>query len=95
MKFLQDAKSKWIFTTDEGKRGGKTLHLKKIVDKAVAGIDCVEKVLMFTATGAEVGRGASASARAVPLQNAYLALQKCKFRVLVWASTHHRQEWTE
>lgn len=50
----QDAKSKWIFTTNEGRRGGKTLHLKKIVDKAVEGVSCVEKVLMFTVTGAEV-----------------------------------------
>ncbi|CAM9163023.1 unnamed protein product [Ascophyllum nodosum] len=51
---IVDAKSKWIFTTDEGKRGGKTLHLKKIVDAAVEKADCVEKVLMFTSTGAKV-----------------------------------------
>lgn len=51
---LQDAKSKWIFTTDQGKRGGKILHLKSIVDKAVIGADCVEKVLMFTVTGTKV-----------------------------------------
>lgn len=50
----QDANSKWIFTTDEGKRGGKTLHLKNIVDKAVEGVACVEKVFMFKVTGAEV-----------------------------------------
>lgn len=50
----QDANSKWVFTTDEGRRGGKTLHLKSIVDKAVEGADCVEKVFVFTATGAEV-----------------------------------------
>lgn len=53
----KDANSKWVFTTDEGRRGGKTLHLKKIVDKAVNGVDCVEKVFMFTATGAEVCSG--------------------------------------
>ena len=52
----QDAKSKWVFTTDQGRRGGKTLHLKTIVDKAVEGADCVEKVFVFTATGAEVRR---------------------------------------
>lgn len=34
---INDAASKWIFTTDEGKRGGKTLPLKNIVDKAVEG----------------------------------------------------------
>lgn len=43
-----------MFTTDEGRRGGKILHLKSIVDKAVEGADCVEKVFVFTATGAEV-----------------------------------------
>lgn len=43
-----------MFTTDEGRRGGKTLHLKSIVDKAVGMADCVEKVMVFTATGAEV-----------------------------------------
>lgn len=51
---LQDAKCKWVFTTDEGRRGGKTLHLKRIVDQAVEGADCVEKVLMFKITGSEV-----------------------------------------
>lgn len=43
-----------MFTTDEGRRGGKTLHLKSIVDKAVEDADCVEKVLVITATGAKV-----------------------------------------
>jgi acetyl-CoA synthetase len=33
-----DAKSKWVFTTDEGKRGGRTLPLKAIVDDAIAGV---------------------------------------------------------
>lgn len=30
------------------------MPLKSIVDKAVEGADCVEKVFVFTATGAEV-----------------------------------------
>lgn len=30
-----DAQSKWVFTADEGKRGGKTIPLKQIVDKAL------------------------------------------------------------
>lgn len=34
---IVDAQSKWVFTTDEGKRGGKTLPLKNIIDKAVDG----------------------------------------------------------
>lgn len=33
------------------------MPLKSIVDKAVAGADCVEKVFVFTATGAEVRGG--------------------------------------
>lgn len=33
---INDAKSKWVMVTDEGKRGGKTLPLKAIVDKALA-----------------------------------------------------------
>ncbi|CAM9250579.1 unnamed protein product [Ectocarpus fasciculatus] len=54
---IVDANSKWVFTTDEGRRGGKTLHLKSIVDKAVEDADCVEKVLVITATGAKVPMG--------------------------------------
>ena len=45
-----DAKSKWVFTTDEGKRGGRTLPLKKTVDSAIKGLDCVEKVFVFQRT---------------------------------------------
>lgn len=32
---VNDAHSKWVFTADEGKRGGKTIPLKQIVDKAL------------------------------------------------------------
>lgn len=48
---IVDAKSKWVFTSDEGKRGGRTLPLKKIVDHAVKGLSFVEKVFMFKRTG--------------------------------------------
>lgn len=41
----------WVFTSDEGKRGGRTLPLKKIVDNAVEGLSFVEKVFMFRRTG--------------------------------------------
>jgi acyl-coenzyme A synthetase/AMP-(fatty) acid ligase len=34
---ILDAQSKWVFTTDEGKRGGRSLPLKQIVDNAVVG----------------------------------------------------------
>ena len=30
---IEDAQSKWVFTCDEGKRGGKTLPLKQTTDK--------------------------------------------------------------
>jgi acetyl-CoA synthetase len=32
---VNDAVSKWVVTADEGKRGGKTIPLKQIVDKAL------------------------------------------------------------
>ncbi len=32
---VNDAQSKWVVTADEGKRGGKTIPLKQIVDKAL------------------------------------------------------------
>ncbi|RHX97513.1 hypothetical protein DYB25_006991 [Aphanomyces astaci] len=44
---IVDAKSKWVFMADEGKRGGRTLQLKKTVDEAIAGLDVVEKVFVF------------------------------------------------
>jgi acetyl-CoA synthetase len=34
---ILDAQSKWVFTADEGKRGGRSIALKSIVDKAVEG----------------------------------------------------------
>jgi len=48
------ADSKWVFCTDEGKRGGRTLPLKKIVDDACEGCQ-VNKVFVFQRTGAKVG----------------------------------------
>lgn len=41
----------WVFTSDEGKRGGRTLPLKQIVDRAVAALAFVERVFMFKRTG--------------------------------------------
>lgn len=50
---VQDAECKVIITADQGKRGGKTTHLKKIVDDALESNSClsVEKVLVFKRTG--------------------------------------------
>jgi len=48
---VTDAGSKVIITCDEGKRGGKTVHTKKIVDEGLTGVDSVDKVLVFKRTG--------------------------------------------
>lgn len=48
-----DADSHFIITCDEGKRGGKTVHTKKIVDEALVDVDSVQKILVFQRTGSE------------------------------------------
>ena len=47
---INDAKSQWVFTTDEGRRGGKTLHLKRIVDEAISGVQHIKNVCVFKRT---------------------------------------------
>jgi len=49
-----DAKSKVVLTSDEGKRGGKVIGTKKIVDDALKKCPDVKNVLVFKRTGAEV-----------------------------------------
>lgn len=49
-----DAKSKVVITTDEGKRGGKLIGTKKIVDEALRQCDDVSHVLVYRRTGAEI-----------------------------------------
>jgi len=51
---VEDAKSKVVITADEGKRGGKSIGTKRIVDDALEGCECVENVIVFRRTGAEV-----------------------------------------
>ncbi|DBA01130.1 TPA: hypothetical protein N0F65_001758 [Lagenidium giganteum] len=46
-----DARCQWVFTSDEGKRGGRTLPLKEIVDHALHGVNFVRKVFVFKRTG--------------------------------------------
>ncbi|AGO13723.1 AaceriAGL148Cp [[Ashbya] aceris (nom. inval.)] len=50
---IVDAESKVVITCDEGRRGGKTVHTKKIVDEGLAGVDIVSRILVFQRTGSE------------------------------------------
>ena len=43
-----------MFTADEGVRGGKIIPLKKMVDEALEGCECVKKVYVYKRTGGEV-----------------------------------------
>jgi acetyl-CoA synthetase len=52
---IKDCGSRVVITADEGKRGGRTIATKAIVDAALEGIDgVVEKVLVVERTGAKV-----------------------------------------
>lgn len=51
---VNDADSKVVITTDEGKRGGKIIGTKKIVDEALKKCPDVKGVLVFKRTGADV-----------------------------------------
>ena len=51
---IADARSKWVVTASAGKRGGRVIPLKAIVDDAVAKERCagiVERVLVFDGRG--------------------------------------------
>ncbi|KAG9249024.1 hypothetical protein BJ878DRAFT_411377 [Calycina marina] len=51
---VNDAKSKVVITTDEGKRGGKLIGTKKIVDDALKQCPDVTHCLVYKRTGADV-----------------------------------------
>lgn len=51
---VQDADSRIVLTTDEGRRGGKSIGTKKIVDDALKECPNVRNVLVFKRTGSEV-----------------------------------------
>lgn len=51
---VNDCECKVIITTDEGKRGGKTIATKQIVDNALKQCPLVEKVLVLRRTGSDV-----------------------------------------
>ena len=50
---IVDAGCKVLITCDEGRRGGKTIHTKKIVDEGLNGVDSVSHILVFQRTGTE------------------------------------------
>ncbi|KAG0284105.1 acetyl-CoA synthetase [Linnemannia gamsii] len=51
---VQDAQCRLIITSDQGKRGGKSIETKKIVDEALKSCPSVETVIVCQRTGAEV-----------------------------------------
>jgi len=51
---VQDCECRVLITSDEGKRGGKTIATKAIVDSALKECPLVEKVLVLQRTGNEV-----------------------------------------
>src|SRR5690606_35204360 len=48
---VKDCGSKIILTADEGRRGGKTIALKKNVDEALGKVEGVERVIVVKVTG--------------------------------------------
>ncbi|KAF9910609.1 acetyl-CoA synthetase [Linnemannia zychae] len=51
---VQDAECRLVITSDQGKRGGKSIETKKIVDDALRSCPSVETVIVCQRTGADV-----------------------------------------
>ncbi len=51
---IEDCRSNFVITADEGLRGGRKIPLKANTDKAVEGIDHVEKVIVVKRTGGAI-----------------------------------------
>lgn len=51
---IEDCKSDFVITADEGLRGGKAVPLKNNVDIAIAGLSQVRKVLVVRRTGGQI-----------------------------------------
>jgi acetyl-CoA synthetase len=54
---ILDARSKWVFTANEGRRGGKSIPLKHTTETAVSQSPCVRAVFVFKRTELEVKMG--------------------------------------
>lgn len=50
---IQDCRARVVLTADEGRRGGKNIATKRIVDEALKGVD-VEHVLVLKRTGSQI-----------------------------------------
>ncbi|KAJ3380863.1 acetyl-CoA synthetase, partial [Lobulomyces angularis] len=48
---INDASCKILITADQGRRGGKSIHLKKISDEALKQCTSIQKVIVFQRTG--------------------------------------------
>ena len=51
---IEDCRSNFVITADEGLRGGRKVPLKANTDKAIANIDHVEHVIVVKRTGGAV-----------------------------------------
>ena len=54
---ITDAQAKIVIAGDVGFRRGKTVALKSIVDEALDGLECVEKVVVYSRRAAEIATG--------------------------------------
>ncbi len=52
---IRDCRAELLITQDEGRRGGRTIALKKVADEACTGEPTVKKVLVLRRTGGAVG----------------------------------------
>ena len=60
-----------VITADEGVRGGKVIALKETVDKAIEGLEFVQRVFVMARTGAKVPQ----TSRDIPLEEVKVGLQ--------------------
>ena len=58
-----------VITADEGVRGGKVIPLKETVDRALEGLDFVQRVFVMSRTGGKVPQ----TSRDIPLEEVRVA----------------------